>query len=227
MVSDCSKPRLCHLLLRSYFPVNPVRPSHRQTSLQRRVWLLPCPSTPTLLPQHRIIHPPECPPSPSHNNALILSLHRFLCSHERRPSPMPMTRLLPSLCCCPLPADIPSRHTSWITITSAPVHPAKYILMWRSIGHPWPPRGLSPPATRITCLLLHAEFEYMPEGHPLFHLRLEPVDVFPYILHPCHLQHFLILFLPPRLIHLPICPFPCYLLQKPYTDPRYPLLHGR
>ena len=81
-VSDWSEPRLCRLLLHSYFPVPPDRPSHRQTYLQGRVLLLTCPPTPPIWPLHSIILHPGRPPSPSQNTTPASSHHGVLLSPQ-------------------------------------------------------------------------------------------------------------------------------------------------
>ena len=75
LVIDYYKPKLCLLLLRSYFPVPHVRPSHRQTSLQGRFCIMPCTPTPPVSTQHRIVSSTRRPPSLSHHIKPVSSLH--------------------------------------------------------------------------------------------------------------------------------------------------------
>ena len=109
-VIDCSEPRLCCLLSRSYFPVSPARPSYHQTSLRGRFRLLPCPLTPPVLPLHRIILMPGILLPLYHHNSPMSSHYGVLCSPGCCMYQMPLSCLLPSLRCCLLPTDIPSCH---------------------------------------------------------------------------------------------------------------------
>ena len=107
---DWSEPRLCCLLLRSYFTVSPDRPSYRQTYLRGRFHLLSCPLIPPVLPPHRIILMPGILLPMSHHNYTMSSHYGVLCSPGCCMSQMPLSYLLPYLSCCLLPTDTPSCH---------------------------------------------------------------------------------------------------------------------
>ena len=147
MVSDCSKPRLCRLLLRSYFNVPPACPSHHHTSLRRIVHFLTCLLTLTFLPPYMIIRPPSFPLYPSYHTISVLSHHGVIRSTERYQYMMPLPHLLSSLHIFPLPADLPYRHACRVTVTSSHMHLPKYILRWTSIGHPPPPASTMGPVS--------------------------------------------------------------------------------
>ena len=98
-VSDNSEPRLCCLLLQSYYSCPPCRPLLPLNSPQRESPppVLSClPTTPVKTPDG-IIRPPGRPLSPYHNTYPASSLHGFLRSPERHLYPMTLPRILPSL----------------------------------------------------------------------------------------------------------------------------------
>ena len=191
-VSDWSEPSIFRLLLRKYFPVPPACPSFRHNYIQGIVWILPCPPTSAFLPPHRITLPAARPLSPSHNTATASSRHGVLYLPEGRLYPMPLSRLLPSLCCFLLPADFPSRRTCQIPVISSTLRLLKYFLTWPSIRYPPLSATTMGPVSApvyVPLLLLHADLKYRPEGHSLCQRCLTPIDICPYFLGPCLLQH--------------------------------------